>query len=158
MSTKPILRLLIVDPSVTDAERMADVLRQAGHVVKSRHLTTGEELAAALHEPPWDLALVMADHTRLDVPTAQTIIREAGLRIPVIAVADHYYEALAVECRQAGAVDFVTRGRAEGLQLAVARELDRHRLERNAERYHQSLKECGKLFLTLLEGAADVAG
>jgi len=144
MANDKVVRLLVVEESLNEAEALNSVLRNAGYVVRPGHAPDLEALAEGLGRQHPDLILCAVD---LGEPTLAEVIRaveERGHRIPVIAVGDEYNGRAVVEALEAGAADYVSRENPDHLRLVVARELANVAERRAHARCEQAWRESEK--------------
>ena len=155
MDNDKVVRVLVVEESLNEAETLNSVLRNAGYAVRPAHAADLEGVAEALEQRPPDLVLCAADLGEPALADVCRAVAASGHRIPVIAVADDYDEARVVEALEAGAADYVGRGHAEHLCLVVARELENVRQRRAHARCEQAWRESEKRCAALLESSRD---
>ena len=81
-------RILVIEDDPADAERLADLLRRAGHAV--RVAGSGEEGLKLARDPEWKPGLIVCDLVLPDVGgvyVSQRLKRDpAFARVPIIAV------------------------------------------------------------------------
>ncbi|HEY6871213.1 MAG TPA: PAS domain S-box protein [Geobacteraceae bacterium] len=142
------LRLLIVEDAEDDALLLVRELRKGGYAPDFVRVETPQELKAALDGGFWDA--VFSDYnlpafTGLD---ALRMVRESGLDLPFILVSGVMGEETAVEALQAGAHDYLMKGRYARLVPALERALKdaalRHERRQTAEelsRHREHLEE-----------------
>jgi len=155
MANDKVVRLLVVEESLNEAEALNSVLRNAGYVVRPGHAPDLEALAEGLGRQHPDLILCAVD---LGEPTLAEVIRaveERGHRIPVIAVGDEYNGRAVVEALEAGAADYVSRENPDHLRLVVARELANVAERRAHARCEQAWRESEKRCHALLDSSRD---
>jgi two-component system cell cycle sensor histidine kinase/response regulator CckA len=135
------LRLLQVEDSISDAELLVRIIRQAGYDVYSDRVDDPEALRRALAREAWDI--IIADHqmAQFDAPTALFISRENGRDIPFIIFSGGIGEELAVQLMKAGAHDFVNKNRPARLIPAIVREIREARARADARRGADELRE-----------------
>jgi PAS domain S-box-containing protein len=117
------LRLLLIEDVEDDALLLVRELRKGGIDPDYTRVETAEELEAALAGGRWDA--VFSDYnlpafTGLD---ALRIVRERGMDLPFILVSGVMGEETAVEALQAGAHDYLMKGRYARLVPALERAL-----------------------------------
>ena len=127
------LRVLLVEDNEDDATFVTLALEQGGYAVRSRRVQTPEAMAEALRAEAWDVIISDFRMPRFSAPAALALRRELGVETPFIIVSGTVGEDEAVETMQAGALDFVTKGKFARLGPAVARGL-REVEERGARR------------------------
>ena len=102
-STPRPLRLLIVDESGADAQRVQEALRAGGFGLSAETVYTKAGLLAAVARPSWDLVLVAQDLTELEAPQALALLRERDPDTAVIALCPTLDGEAVVELMKAGA-------------------------------------------------------
>jgi len=148
------LRVLILEDRPSDAELVADALRQAGFKPDWRRVDRQEDFLAALKDKP---DVVLADYK---VPgfgglDALAAMREQRSEVPIIIVTGSLGDELAVECIKCGASDFLLKDRLSRLGAAVTQARERNRLREESRRAEQALRESEAKFRELIEQASD---
>ena len=117
-----VLRVLIVEDSVADAEIDVLSLRSAGLAVEPRRAETEMEFRLALKDRP---DVILCDHSlpAFDAAQALRILRESGYDIPFIVVSGRIGEAAVADMIKAGADDYVRKDSLARLAPAVRREV-----------------------------------
>ncbi|HEY8330363.1 MAG TPA: EAL domain-containing protein [Pseudomonas sp.] len=151
---KKTIRLLILEDSQNEAERLISLFRNAGHATRVHRLTSGDDLADALQQS-WDLLIAAPHSENLDPGEALSAIRRQGKDIPFLQrVADSDSEAI-TEAMLLGAQDGVPQGDDERLLLVAGREL-KNLEERRARRAAEvALREAEKRCQLLLDSSVD---
>ena len=148
-----ILRLLIVDNSLTGADSVINVLRSAGHAVRASRDETLKGVEQLLNGQVWDLMLCregLPDCTPFDVVN---LIRTLGKDLPCIVLADNFdSEQDLFDC---GAQDVVLHDESRRLQFAAERELTNLYMRRLSRRNERALRESEKRSRALLESSRD---
>ncbi|MHB1239142.1 MAG: putative bifunctional diguanylate cyclase/phosphodiesterase [Gammaproteobacteria bacterium] len=151
-----VLRLLIVETSLNDAEIITSVLRNAGHAVRASSVEDAEDLQAALKDQIPDLVICSTELPDFGLNEVMKFLAETGKTIPVIASAARWGdEGAVVEALRAGARDLVSKEQPEHLQLVVNRELEFIHAQRALRRNDASLRESEKRCHALLESSRD---
>ncbi len=127
------LHVLLIEDSEEDAELVVRELRRGGFAPTFRRVETRETMAAALEGEQWDIVISDYSMPAFDAPGALSVVRERGVDVPVIIVSGTIGEDTAVEALQAGASDFIVKGRLSRLVPAIEREL-REKAGREAKR------------------------
>ncbi|HEC59496.1 MAG TPA: EAL domain-containing protein [Methylophaga sp.] len=148
-----ILRLMLVDDSLTDADNITNVLRSAGHTVRGarQEMLAGIELA--LTETSWDLVLcrdTLADVSPRDV---LNLIHRLGRDIPCIVLTTSHDDI--ANYYHIGAQDVIRFDDSEHLKFAVARELKSLFVRRSSRRNEKALRESEKRSKLLLDSSRD---
>jgi len=125
-----ILRVLLIDASARDGQRLLEALRGGGHVVYSRQLSRRAEVEAVLHDETWDVALVSCSLP--DLPPAEVVdlLQELALNLPVILTVDRGSKEFPIELLENGARDFVFKSNPSRLLAVVERECAKALLQR----------------------------
>jgi two-component system, cell cycle sensor histidine kinase and response regulator CckA len=103
----PSLRVLIVEDSPDDAERIVNALQKAGIDPLWERIETADDMRKALADASWDI--ILSDHNLSKFAAAEVLamIRPAGPDLPFFVVSGTIGEEAAVEVMRAGANDFV---------------------------------------------------
>ncbi|WP_282338689.1 EAL domain-containing protein [Pseudomonas sp. PS02288] len=151
---KKTIRLLILEDSQNEAERLVSLFRNSGRATRVHRLTSSDDLAEALQQS-WDLLISAPNSENLDPNEALGAIRRQAKDIPVIQLLegndlDDITEALAL-----GAQDALPQGQDERLILIANRELANLEERRARRRAEISLREIEKRCQLLLESSVD---
>jgi len=122
------IRVLILDDTPADTERMVRELRDAGFTPSWERVDTEEDFLTQLAFAP---DLILADYAlpRCHGLRALRILRRFGLAIPCILVSGPVGEETAVSCLHEGATDYILKDHLERLGEAVTRALEQKRLD-----------------------------
>jgi len=152
MARKNTIKLLLINGSDNDSERLVSLFRSAGRVARAERIGAAGDLPGAL-QGPWDLLIADDQHPELDIATALEQWRGAGADFSVIVqCADADLPALFA----AGASEVVAPDEDQRLLLAALRELKTVELRRQVGRLKQQLREAEQRNALLL-GEADQA-
>lgn len=137
------IRLLILNDSRSEAERLISMLNNAGRPARAQHVENDEALVKLLEEQVWDL-MIGLDRTA-NVPPAAAIkqIRRLNKDVPVILLTDDEGSQPIVEGLKMGAVDVIRLDEDQHLLFAIQREIDnreQRNLRRVAERRHKEVE------------------
>ena len=151
---KKTIRLLILEDSQNEAERLVSLFRNAGQATRVHRLTSSDDLAEALKQT-WDLLINAPQSENLDPSEAINAIRRQAKDIPIIQLtAGNDAEAI-TEALMLGAQDALPQGEDEWLLLVANRELanlEERRARRSAE---VALREAEKRCQLLLDSSVD---
>jgi two-component system, cell cycle sensor histidine kinase and response regulator CckA len=154
VATHP-LRVLLVEDSVTDAQRMIRELRRTGREVTFERVDSSAAMRDALARSSWDV--VIADWTmrQLGGLAAIDLVRQLQLDLPFITVSRTTGAENAVAALRAGAHDYVTKNKLGRLGPAVEREIrereirrarqDAERAQRDGERRIRRMMEVARV-------------
>lgn len=151
---KKTIRLLILEDSQNEAERLVSLFRNAGQATRVHRLTSSEDLAEALQQT-WDLLISAPTSVNLDPSEVIGAIRKQAKDIPVIQLIDGNDVDAITEALALGAQGALPQGEDEWLILVANRELenlDERRTRRSAE---LALREAEKRCQLLLESSVD---
>jgi diguanylate cyclase (GGDEF)-like protein/PAS domain S-box-containing protein len=151
---KKTIRLLILEDSQNEAERLVSLFRNAGRATRVHRITSSDNLAEALQQS-WDLLISAPTSEHLDPNEAITAIRRQAKDIPVIQLVTGNESEAITEALMLGAQDALPQGDDERLILVANRELanlEERRARRAAE---VALREAEKRCQLLLDSSVD---
>lgn len=151
---KKTIRLLILEDSQNEAERIVSLFRNAGHATRVHRLTSSDDLAEALQQS-WDLLIAAPKSQHLDPLEALNAIRKQAKDIPFIQQVEGNDADAITEALSLGAQDALPQSEDERLVLIAKRELqnlDERRARRTAE---MALREAEKRCQLLLDSSVD---
>jgi len=149
------IRLLILNDSRPEAERLISMLQNAGKQVRAQHVETPEALSKLLQEKLWDL-MIATDGGKI-VPTIDAVkqIRRLNKDIPIIIQTDREGSRPRVEGIKLGARDVVELDEDQHLLVTIDRELT-NREEREKRRYaERRFSEVSRRNQSLLDSSRD---
>ncbi|WP_339413333.1 EAL domain-containing response regulator [Pseudomonas sp. EA_35y_Pfl2_R5] len=151
---KKTIRLLILEDSQNEAERLVSLFRNAGRATRVHRLSSSEDLNEALQQS-WDLLICAPSSEQLAPSEAIGAIRRQAKDIPVIQLlADNDSDSI-TEALMLGAQDALPQGEDERLVLVAKRELANLE-ERRARRASEvALRETEKRCQLLLDSSVD---
>jgi multidomain signaling protein FimX len=151
---KQAIKLLILDDSQNNAERLVSLLRNAGHATRAHRLTSVEDLQESLQQT-WDLCLARPETSFMTAHEAVGLIARQSRDIPFILLTPAPSTELRIDALRAGMQDALSDESDALLTLVANRELanlDARRQRRIAE---QSLREAEKRCQLLLDSSVD---
>jgi diguanylate cyclase (GGDEF)-like protein/PAS domain S-box-containing protein len=150
-----VIKLLLVEDSVEEAEQLISMLRNGGIAVRPTRASNIDELTAQLNAQTWDLILVNLDSKGLKLADAAALANRGGKDIAIIAVTSHVSENAIVAAFADGARALALRNRAEHVQSIVRREFDSLNMRRSVRRLETSLRETERRCDALLDSSRD---
>jgi signal transduction histidine kinase len=138
------LRVLIVEDSEDDAELLLRELRRNGFEPMWERVETPETMKAAL-EQPWDAIVSDWAMPHFSAQAALAALQETGLDLPFIIVSGTVGEEAAVAALQAGAHDFMAKGRLSRLTPAIQREIREATIRAERRGIEQQLRQAQKI-------------
>ena len=133
MNLTETLRLLILNDSRSEVERLVSMFRSAGISARTQHATSLEVLSKLLEEQTWDLLIGHDATTNLPVLQAIKEINRLNRDIPVVLVTESEDSHATVEGIRSGASDVVKLDDDQHLILVMKREM-RNREHRQTHR------------------------
>ena len=147
------IRVLILDDSQNNAERLVSVLRNAGNATRAHRITSVEDLHESLQQN-WDLCLACPETSFMTAQDACLIIKQS-YDIPFLLLSDKDDPDSRIEAMRAGMQDVVATASDGLLVLVVKRELANLAARRQQRIAERSLKETEKRCQLLLDSSVD---
>lgn len=122
MSTNTV-RLLILNDSRSEAERLISMLHNAGRPVRAQHVDSAEGLAKLLQEKAWDMMIGLDTTQNVTPLDAIKQVRRLNKDIPLILQTDRQGSSPVVEGMKLGAADVVLLDEDQHLLFVIAREM-----------------------------------
>lgn len=147
------LRVVILEDDPREAARLVSELERAKYAPIWLRVATQAEYLANLDPAP-DLILTNYTLQQFDGFTALELMRERGMDVPFIIVADSVSADLAVAAVKAGADDYLATHRIPQLGGVVARALSQRRLrvvQRRTDLAYRFLHEAGRTLTSSLD-------
>lgn len=158
MSQSDTIRLLILNNSRSEAERLISMLHASGHPCRAQHVESEEALVKLLQEQSWDLLIGNDKTTNLPPQSAIKQIRRLNKDVPVILLHDDSDDEelfAVVEGLRLGAADVVDLDDDQHLLLVIDRELG-NREHRQARRTaDRRFREAERRSQQLLDSSRD---
>lgn len=143
------LKVLLVEDSPEDAERILEELRRAGYELTSDRVDDLRGIERALTEQRWDLVISDYGMPTLSGLDALRLAQKHAPDVPFILISGSVGEELAVQAMKAGVHDYLFKDRLARLPSAVRRELR----EAEARRERAQAREERERLLRELEEA-----
>ncbi len=135
MARKSTIKLLLVNESDNEGERLVSLFRNAGRVARVSRASDAEELHAFLESKTWDLLIANDKHPEIAVEQCLQQLDKTKIDLPTIIIRDQDQDAALA----AGACDVVASDQDARLIHAAFREL------RNLEQRRQLITTQAKL-------------
>jgi signal transduction histidine kinase/CheY-like chemotaxis protein len=138
-SARPVLRVLLVEDSPSDAHLLIQQLRSAGFEPQLDRVETDAAFLALLRA---DLDVILSDYTlpKFSAPVALRLLQQSGLDVPFIVVSGSIEEDAAVTCMKNGADDYLLKDRLARLGEAIRQAMEERRLRMEKRRAHEALR------------------
>ena len=147
------IRVLILDDSQNNAERLVSVLRNAGHATRAHRITSAEDLNESLQQN-WDLCLACPETSFMSAQEACMVISQS-YDVPFIMLSTDDSCEVRTAALRAGMQDVVRADSDALLVLVVKRELTNLLARRQRRITERSLKETEKRCQLLLDSSVD---
>ena len=136
-----LLRVLIIEDRLADAELVTHVLRKGGFEVCADVVQAPHEFSERLASKSYDI--VLADYRLPNWNGMDALVILQGLRkdIPFILMSGSLGDEIAVECIKKGATDYVLKDRLARLPSAIRRALEDRWLRKEQARVEAALSQ-----------------
>ncbi len=160
MNANETIRLLILNDSRKEVERLISMLNNAGRPTRAQHVESEEALTKLLQEQAWDLMLAEDGCKQLPPANAVRQINRLHKDIPLILISDKINQqeegSLAiVEGLKLGACDVVQLDEDQHLLLVIQRELDNREHRQQRRRADLRMKDAERRSQQLLDSSRD---
>jgi len=142
-----VLKVLLVEDELHDAELVVRTLRKSGLACESLRVDTEAEFRCALDEFIPDVILSDFSMPLFDGMSALAIARSHSLDVPFIFVSGTIGEEHAINALKSGATDYVLKGNLVRLAPAVERALEDRRRAQERRRIKEALHHSEQRFL-----------
>jgi diguanylate cyclase (GGDEF)-like protein/PAS domain S-box-containing protein len=155
MTLNNTIRLLILNNSRTEAERLISMLHNAGVPNRAQHVESEEILTKLLQEQTWDLLVGHDGSTNVTPHNAIKQINRLNKDVPTILLNDDESPSAVVDGIKMGAVDVVRLDDDQHLLLVIQREVN-NREARQAKRIaDRRFREAERRSQQLLDSSRD---
>ncbi len=155
MSDLDVLRLLIINEPVGDAEKLVSILRNSGLAVRPKQVDDLEQLNSILKNEPID-AIVFGDQkSELTIRNTSEVISKGGKDIPIITLVSSTDDEKIIENLNSGVRTVVHRKPIQLVQSVFKKELSDLVKRRRLRRLEQNLRESERRCNSLLDSSQD---
>lgn len=156
MSSKDsVLRLVLVEDRVEDAEKIISQLRNGGLAVRPERAESEEQLQTILDAQAIDMVAVAFNCTSLPMSRVAEIVHASGKDVPVVALSEEVSEASMAEAFKAGVTRLVPRGHQGLVQAIVRSEFSALETRRATRSLQASLRESERRCDSLIDSSRD---
>ena len=153
---KHLIRVLHLEDSMPDAERIREMLGSAGLICEIVQVDGKDGYEWALANESFDLILTDYNIWDYDGISAVKLAREKQPDVPVIVISGKLGEEDAVMCLRLGATDYLLKERLDRLPSAVTRALDGAVQKKAAHLVEEALRDSEERFRQMAENIDDV--
>jgi len=153
--TDNIIKLLLIEDSVEEAEQIISILRNGGIAVRPARASSEAELEAALEQQTPDLIIANLDAKELGLGQVAAAASRGGRDVALIATGRGLNEDKIVAAFQDGARGLAIRDRPDHMQMIVRREFEALAMRRSVRRIEAALRESERRCEALLDSSRD---
>jgi diguanylate cyclase (GGDEF)-like protein/PAS domain S-box-containing protein len=150
-----IIRLLVLDESSNEAERLISELRNAGFPIRATRVEDEEDLCNAIDDQAWDLMISSPVVGEFDAFKALKTLAHYERDIPFIIASKDYDPKMVIDGLKAGARSVVPIDYPELFLLAATRELADLKERRKRRSFENSFRESERRCRSLLDSSRD---
>lgn len=151
----PTFRLLIAHESLPDAERLADVLRDAERIEKVEVVLEQASFAEALMQGSWDLLLVRPLFDNCDLASVMALVRRYGRTVPVVVLHDELNASVMRVSLQLGACAVVQHGDTGLLQQVLEQQFNYAQERRDQQQTALTARELRQSLAAIMSHSRD---
>jgi len=156
MSTQDsVVRLVLVDDKLEDAEQSISLLRNGGIAVRPSRPETKKDLDTLLAGPSCDLILASVTSKTIPFKDVVAAVNASSKDVTLVALLEHVDDKTALVLIANDVRAFALRGRAESLQFAVRREFSILDNRRAVRRLEAALRETERRCDALIASSRD---
>lgn len=155
MTSNDTIRLLILNDSRDEAERLISMLSNSGRPSRAQHVESEEALAKLLQEQAWDLLIGLDSTSNITVGAAIKQINRLGKDIPVILLSDEEGTPPIISGLKMGACDVVRLDEDQHLLLVISRELQNRQSRQQQRMSDRRFKDAEQRSQQLLDSSRD---
>lgn len=150
-----VLRLLLVDDRIEDAEGLTSLLRNGGIAVRPHRADSPEALRRLLGQQGFDLVIAAATARDLPFESVMREVQASGKDLPVLAAIDTLSEDALLQALKLGARDIVLRHRPAQAQAVVRAEAESVGTRRAVRSLEAQLRETERRCDSLIASSRD---
>src|SRR4249919_3880247 len=155
MAQDAVIRLLLVEDQVEDAEQLISMLRNGGMAIRPQRPESAEELDSLLATQPIDMVLASGGCKYLPFAEVAKRVEATGKDIPVLASADALDEKTILAYIAAGARDVALRSKPEHVQFVIRNEFQSLLARRGLRHLEAALRETERRCDALISSSRD---
>lgn len=150
-----VIRLLLVEDRLEDAEQLISHLRNGGIAVRPHRPENEDDLVALLAAQSIDLVLASYDAKYIPIAHAVERVNATGKDIPIVAASTTVDEKLALSAMSMGIRDIALRNKPEHVQAVVRAEFGNLHARRGLRHLEAALRETERRCDSLIASSRD---
>ena len=150
-----VIRLLLVEDQLEDAENLISMLRNGGMAIRPQRPESPEDLDTLLSSQSIDMVLAGSDARYIPFAQVAKRVEATGKDIPVLATADTLDETTVLAGIAAGARDVALRSRPEHVRFIVRNEFEALLARRGLRHLEAALRETERRCDALISSSRD---
>lgn len=155
MNLNNTIRLLILNNSRAEAERLISMLHNAGVPNRAQHVESEDILTKLLQEQTWDLLIAHDRTTNITPQNAIKQINRLNKDVPVVLLNDDESPSAVIEGMKIGAADVVRLDDDQHLLLVIQRELSNREARQSKRTADRRFREAERRSQQLLDSSRD---
>jgi len=155
MPQDAVIRLLLVEDQLEDAEQLISTLRNGGMAIRPQRPENSDELDDLLAKQPIDMVLGNGASTYLKFADVAKRVEATGKDIPVLASSEKLDETTVLALIAAGARDVALRHKPEHVQFVVRNEFNALLARRGLRHLEAALRETERRCDALISSSRD---
>ncbi len=150
-----VLRLILVEDSMEEAERLVSILKNGGVSVRPSRPESADQLKGMLERQAPDLLLLDPNSSVVPADEVINLVRHSGKDISIVGLLAKAHESEILAMFQLGVQVMALRGKEDFLRDVVIREFGNLRNRRALRRLEASLRETERRCESLIESSRD---
>jgi diguanylate cyclase (GGDEF)-like protein/PAS domain S-box-containing protein len=150
-----VIRLLLVEDQLEDAEQLISMLRNGGMAVRPQRPESEQDMEKMLGTQVIDMVIAAFDCKYIGFAKAAKLVEATGKDIPVLASTNTITDQVMLDAIAAGARDVVLRGRQEHVQFVVRNEFQALLGRRGLRHLEAALRETERRCDALISSSRD---
>lgn len=126
MARKNTIKLLLINESENEGERLISLFRNAGRVARAQRAQSAEELFSLLEKDSWDLLIADDKHPEINIEQCLEQLKKQKSDLPAIVIRDENVTA----ALEAGAKDVIARDDESRFIFSALREINHLEVQR----------------------------
>jgi diguanylate cyclase (GGDEF)-like protein/PAS domain S-box-containing protein len=150
-----VIRLLLVEDQLEDAEQLISMLRNGGMAVRPQRPESEQDMEKMLGSQVIDMVIAGIDTKYIAFAKASKLVEATGKDIPVLASTNAINDQIVLDAIATGARDVVLRGRQEHVQFVVRNEFQALLGRRGLRHLEAALRETERRCDALISSSRD---